>query len=68
MSIVEIKSMTREEQLLAMEQLWDELCHHGPEPESPPWHKDVLDARQARIAEGNGQYLTLDELKKRLRP
>jgi hypothetical protein len=68
MSITEIKSMSRDEQLLAMEMLWDELCHHGREPESPPWHKDILDKRQVRIAEGNVEYLTIEDLKKRLRP
>ncbi|VGO12138.1 hypothetical protein PDESU_00689 [Pontiella desulfatans] len=68
MSITEIKSMSRDEQLLAMEMLWDELCHHGQEPESPQWHKDILDKRQARIAEGNAEYLTIEDLKNRIRP
>ncbi|WP_136063695.1 addiction module protein [Pontiella sulfatireligans] len=68
MSITEIKAMSRPELLLAMEMLWDELCHQGQEPESPAWHKDVLEARQAKIAEGHTEYLTIDEVKKRLRP
>ena len=68
MSITEIKAMTRAEQLLAMEMLWDELCHQEQEPNSPEWHKDVLDARQAKVAQGNAEYLTIDEVKKRLRP
>ena len=67
MSITEIKAMSRAEQLLAMEMLWDELCHQEQEPNSPEWHKDVLDARQAKVAEGNAEYLTIDEVKKRLR-
>lgn len=60
--------MTRDEQLLAMEMLWDEICHHGPEPESPTWHKQVLEGRQERIAEGNAQYLTIEQLKNRFCP
>ena len=68
MSITEIKSMSREEQLLAMELLWDELCHHGAELDTPQWHKDILEMRHAKMAEGNAEYLTLEELKKRLRP
>ena len=68
MSITEIKAMSRSEQLLAMEMLWDELCHQEQEPKSPEWHKDVLDARQAKVAEGNAEYLTIDEVKKRFRP
>ncbi len=68
MSITEIKTMSREEQLLTMEMLWDELCHRDQEPESPEWHKDVLNARQAKIAEGHAEYLTIDQVKNRLRP
>jgi putative addiction module component (TIGR02574 family) len=68
MTIAEIKSMSRDEQLVAMELLWDELCHQGQEPASPEWHQEILEKRQARIAEGNVEYLTLDDLKKRFRP
>ena len=60
--------MSRDEQLLAMEMLWDELCHQSEEPRSPVWHKDVLDARLARVAEGEAEYLTIEELKRKLRP
>lgn len=66
MSLTEIKSMSRAEQLLAMEMLWDELCHQDKEPESPAWHKEVLDKRMSRVAEGKAEYLTLKELKNRL--
>jgi len=66
MSLTEIKSMSRDEQLLAMEMLWDELCHQDREPESPAWHKDVLDERMSHVAEGKAEYLTLEELKTRL--
>ena len=68
MSIAEIKSISREEQLLAMELLWDELSRQDQEVESPDWHKDVLAERQNIVAEGSAEYLTMDELKKRLRP
>ena len=68
MGITEIKAMSRDEQLLAMEMLWDELCHRDQEPESPEWHQDILAGRQARMAEGNAEYLTVDQLKNRLRP
>ena len=60
--------MSRDEQLLAMEMLWDELCHQDPEPESPRWHTDVLASRAVVIAEGKAEYLTVDQLKKRFRP
>ncbi len=68
MSITEIKTMTRDEQLLAMEMLWDELCHQKEEPAPPVWHKAVLENRAAKVAEGSAEYLTIDEVKKSLRP
>ena len=66
MSITEIKAMSREEQLHAMEMLWNELCHQKEEPSSPAWHKDVLESRASKVAEGTAEYLTVDEVKKRL--
>ncbi len=68
MSIAEIKLMSRDEQLLAMELLWDELSREDQEIESPAWHKDVLAERQSIIAEESASYLTTNELKKRLCP
>lgn len=68
MSIAELKSMSRDEQLLAMEILWEELSREDQQVESPSWHKEVLEERQSMVAEDSARYLTMDELKKRLRP
>lgn len=66
MSIAELKSMSRDEQLLAMEVLWEELSRDDQQIESPVWHKEVLEDRQSMVAEGSASYQTVDELKKRL--
>ncbi len=68
MGILEIKAMSREEQLSTMELLWNELCQQDPAVESPGWHKDILDERRSIIAEGSATYLTIDQVKKRFRP
>jgi hypothetical protein len=68
MGILEIKAMSREEQLSTMELLWDELCQQDPAVESPEWHKGILDERRSIIAEGSATYLTIDQVKKRFRP
>ncbi len=68
MGILEIKAMSREEQLSTMELLWNELCQQDPAVESPSWHKDILDERRSIIAEGSATYLTIDQIKKRFRP
>lgn len=43
MSITEIKKMTVDERLTAMEQIWDSLCHEESSPKSPSWHQAILD-------------------------
>jgi len=68
MGILEIKAMSREEQLSAMELLWNELCHQDQAVESPGWHRDILDERRSAIAEQSATYLTIDQIKKRFQP
>ncbi len=48
-----------------MEVLWNAI--RKDEPESPEWHGKVLAARLARVEAGQGDFLALSELKKRLR-
>lgn len=55
------------ERLKAMDQLWDSLDHYGDEIPSPEWHQDVLTDRKARAQRGEAKFLTLDELRSRLR-
>jgi hypothetical protein len=47
-----------------MEALWDCLCHQGEEPDSPAWHRELLDRRRARIETGDAKFFSLDEVKK----
>jgi hypothetical protein len=65
MSIAEIKRMSKSERLAAMEQLWDSLCHDEQEPDSPEWHRRVLEGRRQKLASPDARFLTLDQLRKR---
>ena len=67
MSIAEILEMTPQERLTAMEQLWDAICHDKSEPESPDWHKPILQSRKKMMESSEAQYLTLDQLRERYR-
>lgn len=58
-----ISKMTRQQRLQAMESLWDALVHETVEPVSPDWHQAVLARRLGNIAEGNADYVSLEELK-----
>jgi hypothetical protein len=64
---INLKEMTTEEKLQAMELLWDDLCRKIPESLSPQWHADVLKEREERIKEGQEGFRDWDEAKARLR-
>ena len=63
----EIDKMSVTERLRAMDQLWDSLTRDSDEIPSPDWHQDVLADRKARAQSGEAKFLTLAELRSRLR-
>jgi len=65
MNTLKIEKMNTVERLQTMEILWDALLHEKVEIESPGWHRDVLEERKARIANGEAEFLSLKELKAR---
>ncbi len=58
--------MTKQEQLAAMEQLWNSLCRDAQTLGSPSWHGAMLDLRKARMNAPEARFLTLAEPRKRL--
>ena len=64
----EIESMSVEERLLAIELLWDSISRLGDAVASPAWHGEILSVRRARVEAGEGQFLSLSELRDRLKP
>jgi putative addiction module component (TIGR02574 family) len=71
MSVLELKEevsrLSKAEQLQAMELLWASLSKRPEEIESPMWHGEVLAARKAKVDSGEGQFLSIEQLKERLR-
>jgi len=65
MSVEEIKLMSREERIAAMEMLWDSLCRDPQEPESPAWHQKLLSARKERMASPEAKFISREELRER---
>jgi putative addiction module component (TIGR02574 family) len=64
----DIESMSTQERLQAMELLWKSLANDGGHHvATPAWHAQVHSARRAKVEAGQGRFLSLDELKKRLR-
>jgi len=63
----QIERMSVTERLRMMEQLWESLCREAPELPSPAWHREVLAKRKERAKRGEAKFLTLEQLKARLR-
>lgn len=63
----EIERMSFAERLKTMEQLWRSIAAEPERLESPGWHKTIIKKRLAKIEAGEGKFLTLAQLKKRLR-
>jgi hypothetical protein len=63
----QIEKMSVTERLQAMDQLWESLTREGEEIPSPYWHQDVLADRKARAQGGEAKFLTLAQLRSRLR-
>ena len=62
-----LKEMSVREKLAVMEAIWDELSRTPENIESPAWHKDVLDERQQRIADGKSQFKDWESAKEEIR-
>ena len=71
MSVTELKKevlrLRKAERLQAMEWLWASLAKEQQDIESPEWHGEVLAARKAKADSGEVQFLSVEQLKERLR-
>ena len=62
-----LKDMTLQEKLAAMEALWEDLTRSPESFESPDWHKDTLEERRQRIAEGKAHFTDWETAKSAIR-
>lgn len=71
MSVLELKEevsrLSKAERLQAMEWLWASLSKEPEEIASPEWHGEVLAARKAKVDAGDARFLSVAQLKDRLR-
>ena len=63
----EIERMSIAERLDTIEEIWQPLHHNADQVPSPDWHRDLLTDRKARAERGEAKFLTLDQLRSRLR-
>ena len=62
-----LKEMTLQEKIAAMESLWEDLARTPEAVESPAWHKDILDERRQRLAEGKSRFIDWETAKAEIR-
>src|SRR5439155_23159217 len=63
----QISQMSLVERLRTMELLCDSISRNADQVRSPAWHGEVLAGRLARIKAGQATFLTLDQVKRKLR-
>ena len=62
-----LKEMTLQEKLAVMELIWEDIVRTPDVLESPAWHRDVLEERGQRIAEGQSQFTDWEKAKIEIR-
>lgn len=62
-----LKDMTLQEKLAIMESIWEDLVHTPEAIESPTWHKNLLDERRQRLAEGTSRFTDWETAKADIR-
>jgi len=67
MTTLALNEMSLAEKLAAMEALWEDLSRTPEAVESPAWHKEVLEQRQNRVAEGKTGYTSWESAKADIR-
>ena len=50
-----------------MESLWEDLACIQDAVESPAWHKDLLDERRQRLADGTSRFIDWETAKAEIR-
>ena len=62
-----LDEMTIADKLHALEDIWQDLCRTPDSIPSPPWHADVLRAREERLREGSSEFVDWADAKQKVR-
>jgi len=62
-----LDKMTTSEKLQALEAIWDALCGDPELVPSPPWHGEILRAREQRALKGASRFTDWDRAKQEVR-
>ena len=62
-----LREMTTEEKLKAMEILWNDICRSAPDFSSPSRHENVLKEREQKLRDGKDKFVDWDQAKQDIR-
>jgi len=62
-----LKDMSLQEKLAATESLWEDVTRTPEAIESPAWHKDLLEERRQRLAQGQAELVDWETAKADIR-
>ena len=62
-----LDKMTTKEKLLALEEIWEDLCRTSENIPSPAWHASVLEERQQRVEDGSSEFVDWTIAKQNIR-
>ena len=62
-----LEQMSLADKLALIEKVWESLTRKDEDFTSPAWHGEVLQSRLAAIQDGKASFLSLEEVKQRLR-
>jgi putative addiction module component (TIGR02574 family) len=63
----QILQLPKEEKLMLMEALWEDLSRDGEQFESPAWHGEILKEREKALQEGKDRFLSVEEARAELK-
>ncbi len=62
-----LDKMTTEEKLLALEDIWEDLCRTSENVPSPDWHGSILEERQRQVEDGSSAFIDWTKAKQNIR-
>lgn len=64
MTAIQIEQLTVTEKIQVMESLWDSLCTHADNINSPTWHSKVLQQREEMLNNGTDAFVDWNDAKR----
>jgi putative addiction module component (TIGR02574 family) len=61
-----LETLSVAEKVRLLESVWQSLCSHSGDVQSPEWHREVLEARNRRLEDGRATVSSWGEAKARL--